>query len=364
MSSLASCGFPRPADVLPPDAGSDGGTGSCTRDEDCHDPARPFCVSSQCFAAADACREGGGARILFLSNRDGNSEVWRAYANGSTPVRLTSYDPPQSTSFVAPSPDAKDIAFIHQSDVFVMSWDGSNATNITMSATLEDRLEWSPDGKMLAVGTTDGAGNKGAYFMVKDGSALAQLTGVGPSRDPSWWPDSSKVVFASTAPSETDIYEKPVSPPGQGAQALIQLQSMGARFSEPHVAPGVFAIAFLLDDHAMVAPTFGGAAQPLTTAAVNDHEIAWSHDSSKVLVVRGNGTDRAIWVVNADGSGLKNLAPGSRPRWSPDDRYILFDTDRDGNREVYRMDSNGANQVNLSKTPYDDFGGEWLSCAP
>jgi hypothetical protein len=26
------------------------------------------------------------------------------------------------------------------------------------------------------------------------------------------------------------------------------------------------------------------------------------------------------------------------------------------------MDANGANQINLTKGPYDDFGGEWLSC--
>lgn len=361
LAAGASCGFPRPADVLP-----DGEGVACQQDEDCHDAAQPICLAGRCLSSADACIEGGGARIVFLSNRDGNAEVYRAYANGSAPERLTSYNPPQATTVVAPSPDGKSIAFIHESDVFVMTVDGRNPVNLTRSTALESEVEWSPDGKFLAVGTADATGNTGAYVMVNDGTMPAALTGIGASRDPSWWPDSSKLIFASTAiGSETDILVTPASPPGQGTP-LVKLQMPGESFSVPHVAPSAFAVSFLLTDaggsSALIVPTFGGMAEPLTTANLNDHEIVWSHDSSKLAIVRGNGQDRTIYVVKADGTGLASLTAGSHPRWSFDDRYILFDTARDGNREVYRMDNDGANQINLTNTPYDDFGGEWLRC--
>ena len=357
-----SCGFPRPADVSP-----DGEGLVCQTDDDCRDAAKPICLAGSCLSSADACEAGGGARIVFISNRDGNPELFRAYATGSAPTRLTSYDPPQATTFVAPSPDGKSIAFIHESDVFVMTADGRNVVNITKSAALETQVEWSPDGRSLAVGTTDATGNPGAYVMANDGSMHAALTGIGASRDPSWWPDSSKLIFASTQTgSETDIWVAPASPPGQGAP-LVKLQMAGESFSGPHVASSAVAVAFLLTDasgsHALIVPTFGGTAEPLTTSDIEDHEIIWSHDSSKLAILRGNGQNRAIYVVKADGTGLTSLTPGSHPRWSFDDRYILFDTTRDGNREVYRMDSNGANQTNLTNTPYDDFGGEWLSCS-
>ena len=38
---------------------------------------------------------------------------------------------------------------------------------------------------------------------------------------------------------------------------------------------------------------------------------------------------------------------------------IAFDTDRDGNREVYRMGPDGSNPVNLTNHPADDFDPSW-----
>ena len=37
------------------------------------------------------------------------------------------------------------------------------------------------------------------------------------------------------------------------------------------------------------------------------------------------------------------------PRWSPDGRKILFDSERDGNREIYVMDADGSNQTRLTR---------------
>lgn len=38
---------------------------------------------------------------------------------------------------------------------------------------------------------------------------------------------------------------------------------------------------------------------------------------------------------------------------------IAFDSDRDGNREIYVMDPDGSNQVNLTNDPDDDFNPAW-----
>lgn len=38
---------------------------------------------------------------------------------------------------------------------------------------------------------------------------------------------------------------------------------------------------------------------------------------------------------------------------------IAFDSDRDGNREIYVMDPDGKNTVNLTNNPADDFGPAW-----
>ena len=48
------------------------------------------------------------------------------------------------------------------------------------------------------------------------------------------------------------------------------------------------------------------------------------------------------------------------PNWSPDGKKIAFSTDRDGNREIYRMRaSDGANLTNLTNNPALDFQPSW-----
>ena len=49
---------------------------------------------------------------------------------------------------------------------------------------------------------------------------------------------------------------------------------------------------------------------------------------------------RHIYVMNADGSGKRNLtrnpAQDGRPSWSPDERRIAFVSDRDGRLEAHQ----------------------------
>jgi Tol biopolymer transport system component len=67
--------------------------------------------------------------------------------------------------------------------------------------------------------------------------------------------------------------------------------------------------------------------------------------------------------MNADGSNVKrltnNLSDDYGPKWSPDGRKILFDSERDGNREVYVMDADGGNQTRLTRNNATDSATSW-----
>ena len=47
------------------------------------------------------------------------------------------------------------------------------------------------------------------------------------------------------------------------------------------------------------------------------------------------------------------------PSWSPDGTRIVFDSTRDGNREVYLMNADGSGQRNLTHNPAEDWADTW-----
>jgi len=74
----------------------------------------------------------------------------------------------------------------------------------------------------------------------------------------------------------------------------------------------------------------------------------------------GNGE---IYVMNTDGSEQKRLtnSPNSdgSPCWSPDGKKIVFTSKRDGNIEIYVMNADGSEQRNLTNNPAIDAWPSW-----
>jgi TolB protein len=125
------------------------------------------------------------------------------------------------------------------------------------------------------------------------------------------------------------------------------------------MGPGPIAI-FVMDAD-------GSNAKPLVKAPdiLNHGDPQYSHDG-KWIAFSGNTATlgRAssdICIVSSDGDlkTLKRIGVGRRPRWSPDDKKVLFMTRayEDDNPGVYVMDADGGNRVRLCD-------GEWPSWSP
>ena len=93
-----------------------------------------------------------------------------------------------------------------------------------------------------------------------------------------------------------------------------------------------------------------------------DDEPQWSPDGTRLVFTRVDLERKAdaVFVVNVDGSGLRQLTPwalnaAGDPEWSPDGKWIILVTHpRDGSANVARVRPNGSGLINLTK---QDAGG-------
>lgn len=108
----------------------------------------------------------------------------------------------------------------------------------------------------------------------------------------------------------------------------------------------------------------------LTDAPSTEVKAAWSPDGTRIAFVSDCSGDQEIFVMEltalpiTDVCGrLDNLtnnpANDRGPAWSPDGERIAFRSTRDGNDEVYVMDSDGTNQRNLTRDPSRDGEPDW-----
>jgi TolB protein len=188
---------------------------------------------------------------------------------------------------------------------------------------------------------------KGAIFVAApDGSGERQLT-TPPANTSDDYPDvASDGSFVAFQRCGRTCHLYTVHTDGTG---MRRIGSGSVDRSYPAISPDRTRIAFIRTfghlrpnrepDHVAISTIGidGSGEQRATlpkTKTAEDVDPQWSPDGRRIVFVRKNGTARprhgqAIFVVNADGSGLRRVAPwklraGDGPDWSPDGKEILF----------------------------------------
>jgi len=209
------------------------------------------------------------------------------------------------------SPNGSQIVFVSDRDgnneIYTMNADGSSQTNLTQNSAIDAYPVWSPDGLKMAF-NSDRDGTTCIYTMnAANGSSPTSLA-VGET--PSWSPDGTKIAFinasvglirmdANGANSVTlttsgmdmmPVFQKVWSPDG----ATILFES--ARDGNPEIYA--------------VGSAGGGVAANLTQSTANDSAPAWSSDGKKIAFSSNRAGSNEIWVMNADGTGPVSLTSG------------------------------------------------------
>ncbi len=149
------------------------------------------------------------SQMLFTSDRDGNLELYVMRADGTNPTRLTWN--PETDIGGAWSPDGSRIAFASERagnrEIYVMRADGTDVVRLTNNTAFEGRsVAWSPDGSRIAFDAYRN-GNYDIYVINADGTNETQLT-----HDPAedrysvWSPDGQRIGFTSDRDGDDEIY--------------------------------------------------------------------------------------------------------------------------------------------------------------
>jgi len=207
------------------------------------------------------------------------------------------------------------------------------------------------------------------YMIKPDGTELTELVN-GPTWDgtPSLAPGGAQVVFASDRDGDPELFI--INTDGTG---LTQLTDNESTDMMPVWSPDGEWIAFV-SDRVYKVPLEGGSLEiaagmelymmkpdgsGLTRLSTGESDYslypAWSPDSKRVAYMNLSGTTADIYIVNVDDLDAEpfNLTEeievvAWNPDWSPDGAYIAFMGDHELGKDVFRIDADGQNLVNLT----------------
>jgi TolB protein len=208
--------------------------------------------------------------------------------------------------------------------IFTIGADGRHERRVTLPANAEyDQPDWSPDGSRIAFRRERG-GDGAIYTVRADGSGLTRISD--PCRSsceenytPAFAPDGKAIVFASF--DERSTWSIVVAAQDGRKTRIVSLPRSRAAFDGPQFSPDRKKIIFERINHSGSRPKGG----------------------------------RAIFLMNADGSGMKQVTPwkllgGDNPDWSPNGKWILFHSNVESKKQsqLYLIHSDGSGLKRLT----------------
>ncbi|HQZ95644.1 MAG TPA: choice-of-anchor Q domain-containing protein [Pyrinomonadaceae bacterium] len=324
----------------------------------------------------------GNPQILFTSNRDGNTEVYKMDADGTNQTRLT--NTPENEAGGYWSPNGQKILYgktvsTNNIQIWTMNADGTGQTMISEATERNTSSIWSPDGQKVLFARGPTNITERIWVMNADGSNKAQLTNP-PALDksPAWSPDGTRIVFSRcNASFVCDVYTMFADGSNQINLTASNPNDDDNAVFTPDGSKLVFGGQTTPDDYnAFVMNADGTGRQALTNSApppsfATAGRTAMSPIGAVVALafrdgVAVNGTDLEIYSVAANGTGLTNLTNNSVLElfgdWSPDGSKIAFMSRRDvAVNEIYTMNANGTGVVRLTNNNAIDTVTDWFT---
>lgn len=231
---------------------------------------------------------------------------------------------------------------------------------------------WSPDGKRIAF-TANPHGNYDIFVMNADGSEVIRATDTeDDEKEPSWFPDGRRIAYSRESKrlirDEVVIFEVDIR-----TKKTARLFPHYKRINGiPHVSPTAPLVTFTgkktMGWDVAVYDLAKDEAKFLHDGG-NSCRARFSPDGRKLAYVSSEADGKGdIWVMNVDGSGKTRLTMRDDtydyfPAWSPDGRYIVFNSSRQHNHNgdwaVYVIDIRTLQTSLLFDSPGNDVFPDW-----
>lgn len=150
-----------------------------------------------------------GNRIAFMTNRDGNMEIYAVNRDGSGLRRITRH--PGNDSTPTWSPAGNQIAFTSDRSgspqLYMVDADGAGQPRRLTNESWADRATWSPAPyNEIAYAGRTGPGFDIKIYEIASGQIRVITDGTGSNESPSYSPNGRHVAFASTRAGRTHIF--------------------------------------------------------------------------------------------------------------------------------------------------------------
>jgi Tol biopolymer transport system component len=296
--------------------------------------------------------------IVFSSSRDGDFEILVMDADGGAVRQLTqnaSRGANEADDYApAWSPDGSRVAFTstrdHDGDgfesqeLYVMAADGSGQTRLTENRIGEGEPSWSSNGDSLLYARPRPSGEDTfeLALMTSDGAQVRPLIEIDGYGSGAFSPDGARLAFTRCGSDgdEPDCEIWVARADGDDAHVLVDSQG---RDSGPAWSPDGTRIAFTSDrdrngdcffhdcwghnGEIYVMDADGSDQARVTNDPGDDGSPTWSPDGSRIAFAGLRNVDGAvdtpdenyeIYVMDADGSGLRRLTNNTAWDWQPD----------------------------------------------
>ncbi|MFA7032977.1 MAG: Tol-Pal system beta propeller repeat protein TolB [Bacilli bacterium] len=242
------------------------------------------------------------------------------------------------------------IAFVvkkgDNSELYTVSFDGTNMKEITNYETLTILPRWSPEGERLAF-VSYLRGNPDSYILHLNSGRREVLTDFPALNIPSSWsPDGKEILMVLGKDGYNDIYVIEME-----SKRLRRLTHSPSIDVSPSFSPDGSQIVFVSNrsgnPHLFIMDSKGRSVRRITFEGTNNTSPRWSPRGNEIVYVGLVEKRFQLFTIDAEGGNNTQLTYFDGdcfdPSWSPDGRYLVFTLRRAGIEKVCIINSNGVN---------------------